>query len=470
MVIVELAMPEGSHIDATTEAASALQTQLIEEPEVKSVFTAIGTGLPRLYYNLVGTPARSNVAELAVATRRPSDVHTLLKKLDATPLGTLAHARITARRLEQGPPVLAPIEIRVYGDELDALFETAETLVAKLRRVQGVRAPTHDIGTGIPVVDVQTSTLQSHRIGVARTAVSQALYAQFSGLPAGKLWRGADPIEIVVRANDGENTPIDQLAGLSVGATPDGVVSAAALTDIGVRWSPAAIRHRDRARVATVTAHLEEGTTIGDVSEALAATVADTPRAPGVRIELGGTAAEAGAANRALLGALPIGLALLLFFLMLEFNSFRRTAIVLTTVPLAMVGIVPGLVLSGQPFGFMSLLGTFALAGIVVNSAIVLLDVIDRGRREGLSQQQAVRLAVEARWRPILLTTCTTVAGLLPLALTPSPLWPPLAFAMISGILASTLLTLVAVPALYRVLFETVPKALRARRRGAVTA
>jgi multidrug efflux pump subunit AcrB len=137
-----------------------------------------------------------------------------------------------------------------------------------------------------------------------------------------------------------------------------------------------------------------------------------------------------------------------------EFNSFRKVAIIMVTVPLAAAGVVPGLLIGGQPFGFMSMLGVIALVGIVVNNAIVLLEVVDSRRQAGADITQALEDAVSRRIRPILLTTATTVAGLLPLALSSSTLWPPLASAMISGLISSTLLTLVVIPALYRELMR----------------
>ena len=177
----------------------------------------------------------------------------------------------------------------------------------------------------------------------------------------------------------------------------------------------------------------------------------------GIRLEIDGEARGSSEANASMLRALPIGLALLLFFLLAEFNSFRRVAIVLATVPLAGVGIIPGLILSGQAFGFMSLLGVIALSGIVVNNAIVLIDVIERRRDAGASPHDAIRSAVSLRTRPILLTTVTTVAGLLPLAFSGSSMWPPLAWAMSSGLIASTGLTLLVVPSLYKILLVREP-------------
>jgi multidrug efflux pump subunit AcrB len=181
-------------------------------------------------------------------------------------------------------------------------------------------------------------------------------------------------------------------------------------------------------------------------------------------VNVGGDAEGSGEANSEIIRNFPIGLLLLLGVLLAEFNSFRRVMIILTTVPLAAAGLVPGLLIGNQPFGFMSLLGVIALVGIVVNNAIVLLAVVETRRMDGADVVTALKEAVARRIRPILLTTATTVAGLLPLAVSSSTLWPPLASAMISGLISSTLLTLVVVPALYRVPLHPAD-VMRARRR-----
>jgi multidrug efflux pump subunit AcrB len=179
-----------------------------------------------------------------------------------------------------------------------------------------------------------------------------------------------------------------------------------------------------------------------------------TPMPPGTSIEVAGAAEKSSEANSALFRALPFGLGLLVAVLLLEFNSFRRVAIILVTVPLAITGIVPGLLVGREPFGFMSLLGVFALSGIVVNNAIVLVDRIDCMRTEGRQLEEAIAAAVNQRTRPIILTSATTILGLLPLALSDSNLWPPLAWAMISGLIGSTGLTLLVAPALYLLFFR----------------
>jgi multidrug efflux pump subunit AcrB len=175
----------------------------------------------------------------------------------------------------------------------------------------------------------------------------------------------------------------------------------------------------------------------------------------GVSLEFGGKEESSGDANAALFSAMPVGIVLLLIFLLIEFNSFRRLLIVLVTVPLATTGVVPGLLLTNNPFGFTAMLGVIALVGIVVNNAIVLIDLLDANLAAGESLSDAIADAVARRTRPILLTTVTTVAGLAPLTLTKSTLWPPLAWSIISGLLASTLLTLLVVPAMCRLLLRS---------------
>ena len=178
--------------------------------------------------------------------------------------------------------------------------------------------------------------------------------------------------------------------------------------------------------------------------------MAEEPLLTGTRLEFGGDQESSGEANSAILATAPIGILLLLFLLLLQFNSYKRVGIILLTVPLAAAGIFPGLVLTDSPFGFQPLLGIIALVGIVVNNAIVLVDRMDQSMNEGATVNDAVDEAVRRRTRPILLTTATTVTGLLPLAFSSSTLWPPMAWAIISGLLASTVLTLLVVPAVCR--------------------
>lgn len=453
-LIVDVTMPEGTHVDVTGETADRIERALLERDDVESVASFVGRGVPHFYYNIVQKPSRPHLAQMIVTTRTTADVTPVLHGLREIAREVTPGVEVIGRRIEQGPPVTAPIELRVYGDDLEELRDASEQLLAIVREAPGAIDARHSLGLGAPALEFEVDDAAALRHGVARDDVAVALLGATRGIHAGQYRVGDDPAPIVVRGPDGEQTTVSELRDADIYPPGQPAVPVTQVASFDVRWRPASISRRNGERVAFVMAQLDEGATFSDVMGYVAPRAAELDLASSVRFEIGGDAEGSGDANAALLRTLPIGVLMLLLFLMGEFNSFRSVAIVMTTVPLAAVGIIPGLAISGQPFGFMSMLGVFALIGIVVNNAIVLLDVIDRQRAVGGTIADAIRSAVQQRTRPILLTTATTVAGLMPLALSPSTFWPPLAFSMVSGLLASTVLTLFAVPALYRLLFR----------------
>ena len=453
--VVEQIMPEGTHLDETTATSRRLEQFLLQHPRIQQVSTFVGRSAPKFYYNLPRRPKSPHFANLIVETKTPADVFVLMDEVRAFARDNVPEAVVIPRHLEQGPPVNAPIEIRVNGDDLSDLFAGAEQVMATLRRIPDALDVRHDQGLGIPALELTVNDGAAGRRGLARRDVALAVLGQTRGLPAGEVRFGEDPIPIVVRAKEGERLPPNRLPGVIVASQQAGMVPLAQLAELDVVWKPAAIHRRNRVREVTVSAQLAKGKAYGNVLAEFDRLFDRSQLPKGVTVAYGGAAEGSGNANDSIAGAAPLGALLLLFFLMVEFNSFRRVALILTTVPLAAAGVVPGLLIGQQPFGFMSLLGVIALIGVVVNNAIVLLDVIESGRKSGLSTNDAVARSVRLRARPILLTTATTVAGLTPLALSPSPLWPPLASAMIAGLLASTFLTLLVVPALYTLLFRT---------------
>ncbi|MBZ0111859.1 MAG: efflux RND transporter permease subunit [Thermoanaerobaculia bacterium] len=453
--LVEIELPEGTHLDATSTAASAVEAALLERPEVTSVLTLVGRSVPHFYYNLNQIPWSSHLAQMVVET---SDLKGVAGEIDWIRAWTEVHhpeIQLVARALEQGPPVLAPIELRLFGESLEELAIAADLVSAEVSRVPGTVDVRHDLGPGAPLLRFEIDDAAAGRVGVDRRSVAQALYGRTRGLSVGELRSGDDPIPILVRSAAGEDYGLDQLGSIDV-RTPGGQtlpLSQVARTEL--EWSPAAINHRNRRRVVRVLSQLTPGESYSDVLRTLRPRLAEVELPSGVEIEYGGAVEGSGQANDAMLRTFPVGALLLIGILMAEFNSFRRLAIILATVPLAAAGVIPGLLLADQPFGFMSLLGIIALVGVVVNNAIVLLDVIESEREGGSDVESAVASAVERRTRPILLTSATTVAGLIPLALSGTTLWPPLAWTLISGLVASTALTLLVVPALYLVLFPS---------------
>lgn len=458
-LVVDIELPEGTHVDATDAVARQVEAALFPRPEVRSVATFVGRGVPHFYYNIVRKPQRPHFAQMLVTTRDAADVGVVMQVLREVATTLPPGVEVIGQRIEQGPPVTAPIELRIYGDRLDALQQVADSFLAETRATAGAIDARHTLGLGAPSLEVVVDDASAMRFGVARNDVAVALLGATRGIDAGEYRAGDDPIPIVVRGPYGEQTSVERLTDVDVSVAGGPPVPVGQVAQFEPDWRPASIQRRNGQRTVSVLAQLDEGAAFSTVMGELGPRLDRVALPPGVRWEVGGEAEGSGDANAALLRTLPIGLLMLLLFLMGEFNSFRGVAIVMAAVPLAAVGVVPGLAFSGQPFGFMSMLGVFALIGIVVNNAIVLLDVMGRERASGALVADAITAALAQRTRPILLTTATTVLGLMPLAFSSSTFWPPLAFSMISGLTASTLLTLFAVPALYRLLHRDRPEA-----------
>jgi multidrug efflux pump subunit AcrB len=451
--VVELRMPEGSHLERVNEASRKVERMLSSHGDVTDVASFVGRSVPRFYYNVPLEPHAPQLAHVLVTTRDKS-VNTQVMSEVRDFLGReLPEAQGVVRRLQQGPAMAAPVEVRLYGPD-EALGKASDRVLRELKKVPGAVDVRQDLDFGTPTVRLDILDAAAGRHGLARSDVAVALLGQTRGIPVGQYRGGDETVPIVLRSSRGEDTSVNSLTTLGVSRKDGSLVPLGQVAKPTVEWRPAVVRHRDGKRVTRVMAQLEPGVPFGRVLAGLQKRLDGVELPKDVELELGGAAEGSGQANRSLMRALPIGLLLMLLCLLWEFNSFRRVAIVLTTVPAAAVGIVPGLLIGDQPFGFMSLLGVIALSGIVVNNAIVLLDVVERERKSGRSVSEALSTAVRIRTRPILLTTTTTVGGLLPLALSDSSLWPPLAWAMITGLVGSSLLTLLVVPALYRVLFR----------------
>lgn len=450
-LIIDLYFSEGTRLEHTALKASALAASLEKLPQVRAVHHFAGFSGPRFFYNLVEIPQSPHLARLVVITDDDSQLPAVMNWIDRYVPERVPGAQVVAHRLGQGPPVDAPVELRLFGRDSAKLARASRQVMAALRATPGARDVRHKLGDGIPTLTFTIDDAEAARHGLNRSDIANVL-AQASFGRQVSTWRaGREPVPIRLRSPEGENLPERALAGLQV-PTAGGPLPLDQFVHIELALEPAVIHHRDLERMTSVLAETTDKATYNEVVGALQPRLDKLELPPGIRMEQGGSTAEADTANSALLGSLPVGIVLLIGFLLWQFNSFRLVGLVLLTVPLAAVGVVPGLILAGQPFSFTATLGVVALIGIVVNNAIVLIDVIQANRSQGLTVEQAVSGAVGRRIRPILLTTATTIVGLLPLTFTQSTLWPPLAWAIISGLLAATLLTLMVIPAAYRLI------------------
>ncbi|MFN3714518.1 MAG: efflux RND transporter permease subunit [Alcanivoracaceae bacterium] len=448
LVILDLLLPEGTDQAETARVAEALERVVRERDDVEHVHRFIGFSGPTFFYNLLVNPQAPNRARLVLLASDLPATREVMAFARGWIAAQLPEVVLAASVLGQGPPRDAPVEIRVFhSDDLQRRL-AAEQVFRYLRAVQGAVDVRHTIDQGTPAVRVEVDDAVAQRSGLSRADVASTLFGQSYGMTAEQYRQERDPMPIVLRSVEGTSLPLARLLSINIYPQQGDPVPLMQVARVYADWEPAAVNRRNGERLYIISANLHDGVSFSQILTAFEKAAKGDPLPAGTRIEYGGDSQGSGDANKALATSAPIGILLLLFFLVWQFNSYRRVAIVLLTVPMAAVGIIPGLVISGAPFGFMSMLGVVALVGIVVNNAIVLIDVIDQRLQAGDSNRDAVFYAVARRTRPILLTTATTVAGLLPLAFSSSTLWPPMAWAIISGLLASTALTLLVVPAL----------------------
>ena len=447
-MVVDVYYPEGTPIELTTEFVTSLASEVTGFEESINVHAFSGNSGPRFFYNLNENPRAPHIGRVVIETRRLEDLDTLIQWVRAEAASRWPEVQIVARRLAQGPPTPAPVELRIIGPDRAQLARYAEDITAMLRNIPGTVDVRHNLGIGIPSLRFEFNDAVADARGLNRQRVARALAQQTQGVTIGSYRASDDPVPIVLRSREGSQFSLDQLLAVNAYPAPHRGIPVMDTGQAQMEWQAAVIHHYNLEPVVTVFSELENGVTYATVFEEIFKRLPAIEKPAGARVVAGGNQESSGEANTALFKTLPIGVILLLFFLLLQFNSYRRVLIVLVTVPLAITGVVPGLLITGYTFGFMSLLGVITLVGIVVNNAIVLIDVIDHNLDAGLSSADAVVEAVARRTRPILLTTLTTVAGLLPLTFTSSTLWPPMAWSIISGLLAATVLTLGVVPTL----------------------
>ena len=461
----EYELPAGVSIERTTaiveEIDRFIERRLRTDDEqtegIINWVTFVGDGGPRFHVSQVPEPESPDYAfSILNATSRTIITDDLIPRIEAFCRDRFPDLDVTLKPLQIATPIAAPVEIRISGPSDDVLFDVAARVKARLRATEGARNVTDDWGPRSKKLVVAVDQLRARRAGVSSQDVAISLQTALSGLETTQYRESDSIIPVMLRSTMANHVDMTKLENLNVHAQAAGrTVPLLQVADTEVVWEPSTVRRRNRTLTMTVAADVEPDVTPTDVVAAIRPWL-DEQQAQwplGFRYEFGGEEEGSIEANRSIIEKLPAGAVIILLLLVAQFNSLRRTAIVLLTIPLGFIGVVVGLIVAQSHFGFMALLGNVALAGIVINNAIVLIDRIGLEMQSGLDRQRAVIGAAQRRLRPILLTTATTVAGLFPLWLAGGSMWEPMAVAIIFGLVFATVLTLGIVPILYALLF-----------------
>ena len=464
----DLELPIGAPIERTEQAVRQLDrfiedelrgnAEVNGEHKVENWVSFIGEGAPRYVLTYAPEMPSPEYAYVMLNTSSRAAVDALIPRLERFVLDEMPDVVATFKPAILGPPVNAPIEIRVSGREVDVIFDLVDQVKMQIGTIAGTRNITDDWGRRTKKILVKVNGARARRAGVSNRDVAVSLQTVLSGIETTQFREDDKIIPVTMRSVSADREDLGKIEGLNVYSQVTGrSVPLKQVADLEVVWQPAKILRRDRLRTVTVQAELKPGVTAAATMAQFQPWLDEMAQVLplGYRFEVGGEVAESAKSQASINAKMPIALLIIVLLLVGQFNSVRKPLIIMLTVPLALIGVVVGLLVAQSYFGFMTFLGVIALIGIVINNAIVLLDRIRIEEVENhRAPADAIIEAAQRRLRPILLTTATTVGGLLPLWLGGGPMWEPMAIAIIFGLAFATALTLGLVPILYSVLYR----------------
>ncbi len=468
--VAEFTFPPGTSI-RTTESMVADMDSFIEReltetetrPGVTHWASFISTTPPRFTLGYNPNAPRPRFSETMLSTTNADVVPELMERLETYVTERYPDIRPYVRPLSNGPPVAKPIEVRISGKDVDRAFEIADTVKQWLNDRDDTRNVGDDWGPRVKKMVVEVSGERARRAGITNEDVATSLQTFLSGFETTRYREDDKTIPVVLRSVAEDRRDIERLGTLSVFSQDGSSVPLTQVASGNLEWERSEILRRDLYATITVDSDVIEGVTAFDVIAEMKPWLEEQKKQWGIgyRYEFGGEVEGSGKANASIADKLPIAGMVIVMLLVWQFNSLRKPTIVLATILFALVGVGLGLLtvhllgLPGGYFGFMTLLGVVSLAGIVINNGIVLIDRIEIERSEnGLSPPHAVIQAAQQRFRPIMLTTATTVASLIPLYVGGEAMWQPLAIAIMAGLVFSTMLTLGFVPLMYSLFFR----------------
>jgi multidrug efflux pump subunit AcrB len=462
----ELELPLGTDI-LTTEAmvedienfvATELQSNDTRSEGVMNWVSYVGSGGARFVLSHNPKPSSPNYALMVLNTTSAEIIDPLMERLGDFARERYPDLQAQIKRIENGAAIAKPVEVRLSGPDEGQLFQIVEDLRTEMTRAPGLYSVSDDWGLRTKKLRVNIDQQRALRVGVTSEDIAVSLQTSLSGLQLTEFRDGTEIVPVVLRSVAADRSGIQKLESVSVYAQATGQsVPLSQVADIEVQWEPAKVLRRDRLKTVTLGALVRAGVTamegFSQLTPWLEQASQDWPT--GYFYELGGEAESSAKANQSIVEKLPVAASIIVILLVAQFNSIRKPLIILVTIPLGVIGVIFGLFLARSFFGFMALLGIISLAGIVINNAIVLLERIQLEiDQNGLEPAQAIYAAAQRRMVPILLTTATTVLGLIPLYLGGGEMWEPMAIAIIGGLMFSTLLTLGVVPLLYKLLYR----------------
>jgi multidrug efflux pump subunit AcrB/outer membrane protein TolC len=448
--VMDVWLPEGSKIEATDNAVRRIEAVLSQERQVKAYTSFLGESAPRFYYNVNPQAPAANYAQILVNTKNSKETPKLVEQLRQRLPDVAPEAKVFVKELQQGQIMEAPVEVRISGDDIATLETLGSRVEDIFRHTPGATYIHGDWHEDAWQVGLNVREEVANRMGLTNAAIAQQLAAGFEGAPVTTFWEGDRDVNVVMRLDPADRQSFQNVSDTYVMSPVTGAkVPLAAVATLTSEWEPGRIVRRNGVRTLTVRAfpggHRLASEILGDARKQLDSVVLP----PGYRIEFGGEYQNQQETFGEMRNALILSLVLIFLILLFQFRTLVDPLIVMAAFPLALPGAALGLLITHNTFGFTAFVGIISVGGLVVRNSIILIDYIHDRMNNGVELEQAALEAGERRLRPIFLTSAAAAVGVIPMILSGSSLWSPLASVIAFGLLGSMFFTLVAIPILF---------------------
>lgn len=453
-LMVDLELAEGSSLKATAAETEKLEKILASRKDIASFSSYVGTGAPRFYLPLDQQLPAANFAQFLITPKNVESRESIREWMirDVVPKFPELQMRVT--RLENGPPVGYPVQIRVGGEHIDQVRGIAAQVRAKVEQYPGVTNVNYDWDEPTKAIRLEIDQNRARALGVSSQMLSQFLYSTISGAELTTFREGNQLIQVNLRAPADQRLDVAAIGSLMVPTTSGKSVPVSQIADVREEFVDGIIWHRNREPTVTVRADLKDGeaavTAVNNILKTVNPLRESLPY--GYHIDIGGTVEDSGRGQDSIKVGVPLFLFAVFTLLMIQLRSFSRSFMVLLTAPLGLIGVTLFLLVFRVPFGFVAMLGTIALAGMIMRNSVILIDQIEQDRAAGLKPFDAIVESTVRRLRPIALTALAAILAMIPLSR--SVFFGPMATAIMGGLLVATLLTLFFLPALYAAWFK----------------
>jgi multidrug efflux pump subunit AcrB len=457
-ILVDLWFPEGTSFKANEAVTQAVEQRLLKEQGVQSVSTWIGSGVPRFYLPLDQVFPQTNVSQLIVIPDSLERRESLRLALPAVLAQEFPEARGRVKLLPNGPPVPYPVQFRVVGPDPKVLRVRADEVKAQMRASATTRGVNDNWNEAIKVVRLEVDQAKARNLGVTSQSIAQAVRTLLVGSTVEQFREDNKLIDIVLRQPLNERDAISDLASAYVPTSSGRMIPLTQVVKPVLSWEPGVMWREGREYAITVQCDIIEGLQGATVTQQLLPELkkleakwqeTDTQL---YRIEVAGAVEESSKGSSSISAGMPVMLFITFTLLMLQLHSFSRALLVFLTGPLGLAGVAGALLLLNRPFGFVALLGVIALMGMIQRNSVILIDQIEQDRANGVPAWEAIVESAVRRLRPIVLTAAAAVLAMIPL--TRSVFWGPMAVAIMGGLIVATVLTLLALPAMYAAWFK----------------